>query len=521
MAQLRNTADAVNTGTIRTRKCVLAIFVAALALLGRPSIAENLSREETALDRYVAAFDPNYSYHLVRRITNPTFTAYVLEMTSQQWRTAAEVDRPIWKHWITIIEPQRVNTRIGTLVISGGSVESKAPEQVNALLSGLAVSTASVVSEVRMVPNEPLTFAGETRRRSEDAITAYSWDKFLRTGDETWPLRLPMTKAAVRAMDTITAFCLSDDGGRIDIDRFVVGGASKRGWTAWTTAAVDRRVVAIVPVVIDLLNIEPSFEHQYRAYGFWAPAVHEFEEIGIMDWAGTPQFAALMHIEDPYSYRDRLTVPKFIVNAAGDQFFVPDASQFYFDGLEGEKYLRYLPNTDHSLAGKGADAVENTLAFYRSVIAPASRPEFGWRFEDDGSIRVSTSTTPTEVRLWQATNPTARDFRLQTIGPAFTSSVLQEEGPGKYVGRPTMPPKGWVAYFVELTFPGTGGSPFTTTTGVRVMPDVLPFPRPPPSGRAPWRRTARTGSCAPPRSSVAWSGTPWRAHRRARSPAAP
>lgn len=38
-----------------------------------------------------------------------------------------------------------------------------------------------------------------------------------------------------------------------DLKNFVVGGASKRGWTTWTTAAVDDRVVAIVPVVIDLL----------------------------------------------------------------------------------------------------------------------------------------------------------------------------------------------------------------------------------------------------------------------------
>jgi PhoPQ-activated pathogenicity-related protein len=206
------------------------------------------------------------------------------------------------------------------------------------LLASLAVATGSVLSELRTVPNEPLTFAGETRKRSEDAIIAYSWDKYLKTGDETWPLRLPMTKAAVRAMDTITAFCGSPEGGGIAVDKFVVGGASKRGWTTWTTAAVDKRVVAIVPVVIDLLNIEPSFDHHYRAYGFWAPAVHDFAETGIMRWAGTPQFEALMKIEDPYAYRDRFTMPKFIVNSTGDQSFLPDSSQFYVDGLPGETY---------------------------------------------------------------------------------------------------------------------------------------------------------------------------------------
>jgi len=67
--------------------------------------------------------------------------------------------------------------------------------------------------------------------------------------------RLPMTKSAVRAMDTVTAFLGSSrevtSGGR-----FVVAGGSKRGWTTWTTAAVDKRVVGIIPIVIDVLNIE-------------------------------------------------------------------------------------------------------------------------------------------------------------------------------------------------------------------------------------------------------------------------
>ncbi len=31
---------------------------------------------------------------------------------------------------------------------------------------------------------------------------------------------------------------------------FIVAGASKRGWTTWTTGAVDKRVIAIVPIVM-------------------------------------------------------------------------------------------------------------------------------------------------------------------------------------------------------------------------------------------------------------------------------
>ncbi|TMJ55109.1 MAG: PhoPQ-activated pathogenicity, partial [Alphaproteobacteria bacterium] len=307
--------------------------------------------EVTALDRYVAAPDLSYRYELIETIPGDGYAAHVLEMTSQRWRDETEVDRPLWKHWLTVIEPEQVATGTALLIVGGGSNEKKPPARANRLLAMGAVATRSVIAELRMVPNQPLTFVGETEKRSEDAIIAYSWDKYLRTGDEAWPLRLPMTKSVVRAMDTVTAFCRSAAGGGIDVDKFVVGGASKRGWTAWTGAAVDKRVVALVPIVIDLLNVEVSFEHHYRSYGFWAPAIAAYQATGIMRWAGTTQLASLLKVEDPYAYRDRLTMPKFMVNSAGDQYFLPDSSQFYFEALVGEKYLRYVPNTDHSLKG--------------------------------------------------------------------------------------------------------------------------------------------------------------------------
>jgi PhoPQ-activated pathogenicity-related protein len=436
------------------------------------------SQEQTALDRYVAAPYASHRYQLLNRVAGNGYTAYVLEVTSQRWRTAEEVDRPIWKHWLTIVRPEHLETSMSLLIVSGGSNE-KPPPQVNPVLAQIAVTTNSVVSEIRMVPNQPLVFADDGNKLTEDAITAYTWEKFLTTSDETWPLRLPMTKSVVRAMDTVTAFCASPEGGEVSIDKFVVGGASKRGWTAWTVAAVDNRVAAILPAVIDLLNLEPSFEHHYRAYGFWATAIGEFERTGIMRWARTRPFEALLRIEDPYSYCDRLTIPKFIVNSAGDQYFLPDSSQFYFDDLRGEKYLRYIPNTDHSLKGAYQDAAESAVAFDQSILTDAPRPRFAWNFADDGSIRVKTEATPEVVKLWQAHNPDARDFRLETIGRAYTSSTLEDQGNGLYVGKVPEPKRGWTAYFIELTFPGPAAYPYKFTTVVRVTPDRLPFGPPP------------------------------------------
>src|SRR5947207_15701648 len=102
-----------------------------------------------------------------------------------------------------------------------------------------------------------------------------------------------MTKSVVRAMDAVTSFCAGAEGGKIKIDGFVVTGASKRGWTTWTTAAVDKRVVAIIPIVIDTLNVQQSAKHHFEAYGFWAPAIKDYTNIRLSDWSATPQHPAL------------------------------------------------------------------------------------------------------------------------------------------------------------------------------------------------------------------------------------
>ncbi len=431
--------------------------------------------EETALDRYVKAADPHFKYELVKTMAGDGYTAYVLAMTSQQYLTDADVNRTVWRHWLTVIKPKKVITDVGLLFIGGGAVDDPAPEKAGALPAEIAVMTGAVTAELRMVPNQPLVFRGETRERVEDAIIAYTWDKFMRTGDERWPLRLPMTKSAVRAMDAVTGFMASDAGGKVKVDRFVVTGASKRGWTTWTTGAVDRRVIAIMPAVIDLLNIVPSFQHHYRVYGAYSSEVDDYAQAGIMKWSGTVEYRNLMKIEEPFEYRDRLTMPKFIVNASGDQYFVPDSSQFYFDQLPGEKYLRYVPNADHDV-GKGTDAGQSVAAYFESIVKGSERPRFTWQIGKDGTISVQTETKPLSVKLWRAANATARDFRLEKIGPAYRGRELAPVSPGRYLARLRKPAKGYAAYFVELTFPSGGKYPFKFTTGVKVVPDTYPFP---------------------------------------------
>ena len=111
------------------------------------------------------------------------------------------------------------------------------------------------------------------------------------------------------------------------------------------------------------------------------------------------------------------------------------------------------------------------LQWAKKVLDGDALPQFSWSFEPDGSIRVQTSTTPHAVHLWQAHNPNARDFRLESIGPAWTSSPLSDQGGGVYLGFVPQPAQGWSAFLVELDF----GEGIFLSTEVAITPDTLPF----------------------------------------------
>ncbi len=444
-----------------------------VAVVGISLSAFTQGFERTALDKYVAAPDPNYEYSVVVDEKLDGFRHVVVDMVSQQWLTEKEVDKPIWRHWLVLAIPDEITSNRGLLYISGGDNDD-GPPGPGQLTSYLAKATKTVVAELRMIPNQPLVFTDDGKPRKEDSTIAYTWDKYMRTGDEKWPLRLPMTKAAVRAMDTITEVSAGLEGGGPTVDQFVVAGGSKRGWTTWTTAAVDNRVVAIIPLVIDMLNVSPSFRHHLEVYGKYARAVGDYEAEDIMSRDGSAEYEALKKIVEPYEYRERLMLPKYIVNSAGDQFFLPDSWQFYWDDLIGEKWLRYIPNTDHGMGG--SDVAQSVLAWYNSVVHNVARPRFSWKVEDDGTIRVLTLDEPKPVKLWQATNPKERNFMKAVVGEAWSSEPLEPTGPGVYTAKVDAPKSGFTAYMVELTYgSGLPSAPFKFTTGIKVVPDVLPF----------------------------------------------
>ena len=452
-------------------------FTKALLFLSviSPCTAESpAGSEKTALDAYVAAPDASYQYTLERKLREKAYTGYLVRMQSQTWLSEKEVDRTAWVHDLIVIVPEKVRSKVGLLFIGGGANGDPVPDSVNKELAKIAVASQTVVTELRQVPNQPLRFLDDPdkRDRIEDAAIAFGWANYLRGGGEKWLAYLPMTKSAVRAMDTITDLCRKE--AEVPVEQYVVAGLSKRGWTTWTTAAVDGRVRAIVPMVIDMLNLRPSFRHHYQAYGFYASPVGDYQEAGIMDWQDTARFAQLLKVVEPYEYRSRFTLPKLLINSAGDQFFLPDSSQFYFDDLPAEKFLRYVPNADHTL--RGSDAYETLLAYYGLIVGGLPRPKFSWKSLGEGNLLVDVEDEPAEVRLWRASNPEARDFREESIGKSWASTMVKPGDDGSYRVNVPPPDKGWTAFMIELTYPTPAKVPLKLTTPVEVIPRKLPFP---------------------------------------------
>ena len=89
---------------------ISALFYAGLSAIVFLFTGSAYGWESTALDRYVAAPDATYHYQLLNSVGGNGYTGYVLEMTSQRWHTAEEVDQPIWRHWLTVVRPEHLET---------------------------------------------------------------------------------------------------------------------------------------------------------------------------------------------------------------------------------------------------------------------------------------------------------------------------------------------------------------------------------------------------------------------------
>ena len=223
----------------------------------------------TALDEYVAAPDDAFAWRLlssreVRPLSSlgPSVTSHHISMTSQRWLNGTATSCSVWTHDVVVTVPRAAaaTSALGVLFIGSGDV-GISEDEVYAIpetmaAQAFAAATDLVTVAVNQVPNQSCTYAGDPKReaRAEDANVAYTFRVFFEqhaAGDpreaSRWPIYLPAVKSAVRAMDAAGDFlaggCPGATVGAGDCAalrfpsaedaRWLVTGASKRGWTTW------------------------------------------------------------------------------------------------------------------------------------------------------------------------------------------------------------------------------------------------------------------------------------------------
>ncbi len=430
-------------------------------------------------------------YNLLSQENLPGLEWRRYQLTSQYWTPEDLVSPAAWQHEVEVFIPEGSTSTQGLVVINNGinhgteTVPASGPTDFSIeTLQNIARSTNTPVIAISTIPNQYLEYQQDGTPRKEDYSVARSWSLFMAAPEErsTLPLHIPMAAAVSQAM-TMVQHALPEKS----LDSFVVTGLSKRGWATWLTAIVDSRVSAIVPFVFDLLDTGAALEHMYQSYGGnWPIAFAPYYQDEIDKKLETPGFTKLMQIIDPLQYLDteyqaRLSIPKYIINASGDDFYVPDNTDFYYDKLPGVKVLRVAPNSSHY--GITAFSEQSLITFVKRLHQSTSMPQINASIGMKDKIQTLTvqlSEAPEKAVLWVAVNPDARDFRY-ACGVRYTEFPLAITPEKTIEVALTAPTTGWQATFIEATF----DDGFVATTPVYVLPkESYPSTAPPTIGAA-------------------------------------
>ncbi len=431
-------------------------FILTASLFFLASYAQQAITPATALDAYISNGDPTYAWEVRNSYTVGKAKAYSILLVSQKWQGI------LWKHELIVFVPEKISYDGSLLYIIGGAVKDGMPSFFSsddgnlAFVSAIATKNQAVTAILRQVPNQPL-YGGLT----EDALIAYTLDQFRKDKDYSWPLLFPMVKSARKAMDVVQEFSKQQAGATIN--RFVVSGGSKRGWTTWLTAASqDPRVVAIAPMVIDMLNMPATLTYQKEMYGEYSDQIGDYVRLEIPQAINSEFGSAAAQMIDPYSYRTRLTLPKMIFMGTNDPYWTIDAVKHYIYEIPGQNYLNYVPNAGHNL-GDGKQATAALSAFFGLTLDRKTYPVCEWNLTEKGkkiTLDVKASADQlVRAMLWTAES-NSRDFR----GSYWMDKEIVVKNKSDVKETLAYPKKGFSAFYIELVYKDPKGGEYSVTT---------------------------------------------------------
>lgn len=420
---------------------------------------------ETALQRYLNNGDASFRWEVrdTYAIEGTDVTAHDLTITSQKWREHT------WKHQLTILVPQQVQHDGALLFITGGSVKNGEPNFAKQdddgaqMFAQLAQKNQAICGIVRQTPNQPL-YDGLV----EDQLISFTLHNFKQDGDYSWPLLFPMVKTAVRSMDAIQEF--AEQYLETKVNRFVVTGASKRGWTTWLTGANDPRVVAIAPMVIDVLNMPVSLDYQIEVWKEYSIQIEDYVKLEIPQQVHTESGDNISKMVDPYAYRKKLTMPKMIIIGTIDEYWPVDAIKNYIDSIPGQNFIQYVPNAGHGLGDK-KQALQAISSFFNTTLLKQPYPRCDWEINETGNtINLTALASADQLKgalIWSAESED-RDFRDEE----WISSDLSAASVAKVETKIDYPKSGFKAFYIDLKYTDALGDDYAESTRMFVADSI-------------------------------------------------
>ncbi|WP_157947689.1 PhoPQ-activated protein PqaA family protein [Abditibacterium utsteinense] len=369
-----------------------------------PAFAATSNSSTQPLDAYLKA-PSGFAFKVVSQTPLQTRIA----LTSQLWHGTK------WQHEIRIYQPKK-------LLFPGRAVMQLTTKAFpwDDITGRLAADNigAPFVS-VYDVPNQPLF------DRTEDGLFGLSLQKMFETRDPTWSLAFPMAKSATRAMDAVQSWSKT---GKAPISKFIVIGFSKRGLAAWL-AATDPRVMGLVSIGYNNLNVEKQAPNQLKEWGEYSPLLRAYTRGGLIEQVYSPPGQKLMATWDPYSFLSRINKPKYILDASNNGYWTLDALGLYADKLRGQSNLLYVANAGHYMENAIPSVFASVASWSRSILAGKTLPQAKlipannkWRFDAKGANSAQIFYAYSASKDFRET-PFSQKMMARATNGSFSASI--------------------------------------------------------------------------------------------------
>ena len=146
-------------------------------------------------------------------------------------------------------------------------------------------------------------------------------------------------------------------------------------------------------MVETFVGMEEILHGHFQALGGWSFAFDDYYREELTKWLDSEELHLMSEQIDPLYYKENLTMPIYVIQSAGDEFFLPSGklvdlidlmnflfldTKYFFDKLPGDIYLRLFPNAEHEMILHGLSSPH--VIYSKFMSKPKSSHLWGFNF---------------------------------------------------------------------------------------------------------------------------------------------